>query len=217
MSRFKEPFNGLSHLIGAYLALIGTAVLVSASWDDAPKRLSLAIYGASLTAMLASSAAYHSIRCSPDRVRRFRKIDHASIYVLIAGTYTPLCFNLFSGFWNWGLLSIIWTIAILGMIGKGLYISQSDWFFVSIYLGAGWFSVLAAGEILRVLPAGAILWLVGGGLLYTVGAILMAGKRLDFMPGVFGHHEVWHLFVAGAAFCHFMLMLQYVVPLPRVV
>jgi hemolysin III len=212
VSRFKEPFNGLSHLVGAYLALIGTVVLVAASWGDAPKRLSLAVYGASLTVMLASSAAYHSIRCSPARVRRFRKIDHASIYLLIAGTNTPLCFNLFSGFWQWGLLAIVWGIAILGMVSKAFYISQSDWFFVSIYLGAGWISVLAIGEILRVLPAGAIMWLFAGGLLYSVGAILLVGKRLDFKPGVFGHHEVWHLFVVGAAFCHFMLMLKYVVP-----
>ena len=118
--------------------------------------------------------AVRSIRCSPARVRRFRKIDHASIYLLIAGTYTPLCFNLFSGFWRWGMLAVIWIVAILGMIGKAFYISRSDWFFVSIYLGAGWISVLAVGE-------------------------------------------VWHLFVAGAAFCHFMLMLQYVLPFPRAI
>ncbi len=211
MSRFREPFNGLSHLIGAYVALGGLILLVARSWAEPEKRLSLAVYGASLTLMLAASAAYHSIKCDAQREYRFRKIDHAAIYVLIAGTYTPLCINLFHGFWQWGMLAIIWAIAIVGALGNAIRISKSDWFFVAIYLGAGWLSLTAILEILRVMPVGAIAWLLGGGALYSGGAVVMAGKRMDFWPGVFGHHEVWHIFVGAAAFCHFMLMLGYVV------
>jgi hemolysin III len=210
VKQFREPFNGLSHLVGAYVALGGMILLVARAWYEPEKRVSLAVYGASLTLMLAASAAYHSVQCDPRRVFRFRRIDHAAIYVLIAGTYTPLCINLFSGFWEWGMLAVIWGVAIAGSMVKAFHISKSDWFFVAVYLGAGWLSLLAIREIFRVMPPGAIAWLLGGGAFYTLGAVLLAGKRLDFKPGVFGHHEVWHIFVGAAAFCHFMLMWKYV-------
>ncbi len=209
---FREPFNGISHLIATYLALAGLIALVLNSWDEPKKRLSLAIYGASLTLMLAASTAYHSLSGSPQRIHRLRKIDHASIFLLIAGTYTPLTSNLFTGFWQWGTLIGIWSIALVGMVLKAFTISSSDWFIVSVYLLAGWFAVMALGEIFRVLPIEGIAWLFGGGVIYSLGAVLSAAKKLDFKPGVFGHHEVWHLFVIAGAFCHFMLILRHVVP-----
>lgn len=212
MSSLREPFNGLSHLVASYISLFGMLVLVTGAWDDGPKRLSVAIYGASLTIMLVASAAYHSIQCDADRELRFRKIDHAAIFALIAGTYTPLSLNLFSGFWQWGLLIIIWGMAIAGMISKIFRVGENDWFIVSVYFGAGWFSLFSIGEIFRVLPTGAIAWLFSGGLFYSLGAILSAFKVPDPYPGVFGHHEVWHIFVLAAAFCHYMLIYVYVLP-----
>ncbi len=212
MKRFREPFNGFSHLIAACLSLGGLILLVASTWHEPAKRISLAVYGASLTLMLSASTAYHSLHCDSKRLRWLRKIDHAAIYGLIAGTYTPLCYVLFSGFWKTGLLSLVWMVAVVGMIVKFFYINKSDWGFVGLYLALGWLSILGTAEIFRVLPAGGLFWLLGGGALYTVGAIIVASKKMDFIPGVFGYHEVWHIFVATAAFFHFMLMLQYVVP-----
>lgn len=212
MSYFREPFNGLSHLAAAVISIFGTALLVAATWEEPGKRISLAVYGATLTLMLSASAAYHSIRCDKPRLKRLRKIDHATIYALIAGTYTPLCYVLFRGFWHWGLLTLVWALAITGMILKIFHISKSDWAFIGLYLALGWLCVIGSGEMLRVLPGGALAWLLGGGMLYTVGAVLVAARKPDFLPGVFGHHEVWHIFVTAAAFCHYMLMVRYVVP-----
>jgi hemolysin III len=159
---------------------------------------------------MAASAAYHTVPGPPKRIKRLRKIDHAAIFMLIAGTYTPLTYNLFTGFWRMGLLMVIWGIAMMGMIAKVFVISSSDWFVVAVYVAAGWISILSMQEILRALPLGAVVWLFSGGLIYTTGAVLSAAKKLDFKPGVFGHHEVWHLFVMGGALCHYILILRYV-------
>jgi len=211
MSRFREPFNGFSHLLCAYFALGGLIVLVASSWEDAPRRVSLAVYGASLTLMLAASAAYHSLHGSGTRIRRLRKIDHAAIYVLIAGTYTPLTYNMFEGFWRLGLLALVWGLALFGIGVKVFHIARSGWVSVSLYIALGWLAVLGVPEILRVLPAGGVWWLFGGGVLYTLGAVLLAAKRPVLKSGGFGYHELWHLFVGAAAFCHFMLVWGYVV------
>lgn len=212
MPRLREPFNGFSHLLAALVSLAGLAFLVAQTWHEPVKRVPLAIYGASLTLMLSASTAYHSLHCDDRRLQWLRKIDHASIYALIAGTYTPLCYVLFDGFWKWGLLGAVWLTALIGMLVKIIHISRSDWVFIGMYLAMGWLGVIGASEIIRTLPVGALAWLMGGGLLYTTGAVLVASKKMDFVPGVFGHHEVWHIFVTAAAFCHFMLMQQFVVP-----
>ncbi len=214
--KIREPFNGLSHFIAAFFALIGLIALTAISWGEELKQLSLVVYGASLTLMMMSSAAYHSLHGSPRRLQFLRKIDHSAIFVLIAGTYTPLCFNMFTGFWRGGMLALVWGIAIVGIISKIFIINTPNWFSASIYLGMGWLAVAAMGEITRVMPAGAIAWLVAGGIIFTMGAVVYATKILDFKPGVFGYHEVWHLFVVGGAFCHFMLILLYIAPVPRV-
>jgi hemolysin III len=211
MSRFREPFNGISHLIAACFALVGLGLLVHKTWDqEAPRRISVAVYGASLTLMMAASAAYHSIVCRPERVRRLRKLDHAAIYILIAGTYTPVCYNLFDGFWRFGALSIVWTAAVIGVAVNMFHISKSDWVSVIVYLAMSWLAVFGIFEILKILPVGALAWLFAGGAFYTMGAMIYAGRKFDFKPGVFGHHEIWHLFVTAAAACHFMLIWFYV-------
>ena len=206
----REPFNGLSHLLGSYLSLAGMIYLVQQTWDQPSKRLSLAIYGASLTVMMVSSSAYHSLNRIAEHVRRLRAIDHAAIFVLIAGTATPIAYNLFDGFYREPYLMINWGIALVGMIYKIFFRDDSDWFIVSVYFAAGWMSLLGLPEFVRVLPFPAIAWLFAGGLIYSIGAILSAFKKPDFFPGVFGHHEVWHLSVAAAALCHYYVIVKYV-------
>ena len=195
----------------SYALSIGLALMVHKTWhEDAAKRISVAVYGASLTLMMASSAAYHSIVCKPERTRRLRKLDHAAIFILIAGTYTPVCYNLFDGFWRYGALAIAWTVAVIGVGIKMFHISESDWVSVIGYLAVSWLAVFGIFEVFEALPAGALAWLIGGGALYTIGAFIFAGRKFDFKPGVFGHHEIWHIFVTAAAACHFMLIWYYV-------
>ncbi len=208
----REPVNGLTHFGAALAALAGLVVLLRLSGDDPLKQRSLLVYGASLVLMFSASAAYHLIPGPARRLQLLRKVDHAAIYVLIAGTYTPLAANQFSGFWRWGLMSVIWGLALLGILAKVFWINAPRGLSAGIYLGMGWFALLAIGEMLRVLPLGALAWLLAGGLAYTLGAVVYITKRLDFVPGAFGFHEVWHLFVMLGALCHFILILLYVAP-----
>ena len=137
----------------------------------------------------------------------FRKLDHAAIYCLIAGTYTPFCVNAFSGFWNWGLLSIIWALALIGIITKLFYIRAPRWLNAGIYLVMGWLCISAIGQMLALLPVWVLSWLIVGGLLYTFGAIIYITKIFNFVPGTFGFHEIWHIFVLLAAAAHFVAVL----------
>ncbi len=208
---FRQPFNGLSHLIGAVLSFIGLVFLIIQGWGDATKEISYLIYGISLLLLFSASAAYH-LTNSNDRVMlTLRKLDHTAIYLLIAGTYTPICLLFFEGFWRIGLLSIIWGMGLAGIIVKLFVIKAPRWVTAGIYLVMGWMCVMAAGELLRSMPPGALLWLAIGGLFYTLGAVIYITKKLDFIPDVFGFHEVWHIFVILGAASHFILIAIYTV------
>ncbi len=213
-ARMREPVNGLTHYFAALAAIVGLIVLLFLSRADFLKQESLLVYGASLVLMLTTSAAYHLIKGSPRRMQFLRKLDHSSIFILIAGTYTPICANLMSGFWQWGMLLVVWAFALIGTFSKILLINTPRWFTATVYLIMGWLGVLGATEILAVLPIGALIFLVLGGLVFTFGAIVYITKIMNFVPGVFGFHEVWHIFVIVGCLCHFVLMAVYVAPAP---
>jgi hemolysin III len=143
---------------------------------------------------------------------RLRKFDHAAIYILIAGSYTPICIYFFQGFWQWGMLTIIWVMAVIGVVVKMFIIRAPRWVTAGVYLVMGWFSIVGVKEIITRMPPGAILWLVAGGLFYTIGAVIYMTKKLNLIPGVFGFHEIWHIFVILGALSHFMIMLLYINP-----
>ena len=207
LKKLREPVNSLTHWGGAILALIGLVVLLIIGWDTPAKIISLAIYGVSLIFLFSASATYHMVQVKDKALEIFRKIDHAAIYVLIAGTYTPFCVNAFEGFWKWGMLSIIWSLAFIGIIVKIFYIRAPRWLNASIYILMGWISVLAGGQMLAALPAWVFTWLIIGGVIYTLGAVVYMTKIFNFKPGVFGFHEVWHIFVLLAAAAHFVAVL----------
>jgi len=210
--RLREPFNGLSHLVAAGLALPGAAWLVYLSRDNGVRLASLLIYGISLVLMLSASAAYHLIDARP-RVSQFlRKLDHTAIYLLIAGTYTPICLRFFTGFWQLGLLAIIWTLAIAGIGVKLFVLNAPRWVTAGVYLAMGWLAIAGVREMFLHVPAGALAWLLAGGLSFTVGAVVYITKRPDFVPGVFGFHEIWHVFVILGCLSHFIVMAAYVAP-----
>jgi hemolysin III len=209
-SVLRDPVSGLTHLGAAVAAVIGLIALLIIGWGDPTKEISLLIYGVSLIMMFAASAAYHMVDLGPDVSARLRKIDHSAIYILIAGTYTPICVHFFSGFWRWGPLVIIWTMAVAGVIVKLFVIREPRWARAGVYLVMGWLSIFAIPEILRSMPVGAIAWLVLGGVLYTLGAVIYVVKKPDPWPGVFGFHEIWHIFIIFACLAHYILIAAFV-------
>ena len=209
-NKLRDPISGLSHLGAAILSVFGLIALIFFSWGDTPKLVSVTIYGITLIAMFSASATYHVSTFSPKVIEILRKIDHSAIYLLIAGTYTPFCVNAFSGFWQWGLLSIIWGLALIGIGIKIFIIRTPRRINAGIYLLMGWLIVAAIGEMIATLPAEVLTWLMMGGIMYTLGAIIYITKKMDFIPGVFGFHEVWHIFVILAAAAHYISILIFI-------
>ena len=208
----REPVNGLSHLFAALVAVGGLIALLIVGRSRLDKEVSLLIYGCTLVLLFSASATYHLVRASPRVTGVLRKLDHAAIYLLIAGSYTPFCYNLFSGFWKWGLLAIVWSLALVGVMIKVLTMKIPRWLNTGIYLLLGWLVIIAIREMLAVLPVGALVWLSAGGILYTLGAVIYATRIFDFVPGRFGFHEVWHIFVILGALAHFAAVILYVAP-----
>jgi hemolysin III len=210
MIKFREPFNGISHLIASVFAAGGLVWLLVMGWDDPIKRISLLVYGLTLVLMFASSSAYHAAYVDPRVTLHLKKLDHVAIYLLIAGSYTPVCLHYFEGFWRGPFLAIIWALAATGVVIKLFLIRTPRWLTAGLYLLLGWLSILAFSEILRTFSPGALLWLLLGGFFFTVGSMVYIFKKPDFIPGIFGFHEIWHIFVILGAFCHFMLVARFI-------
>lgn len=212
LEKFRNPVSGLTHLGAAIAAAVGLIVLLYLGHGSAPKEVSLLVYGAALVLMFSASAAYHLVNSRPAVIVFLRKVDHSSIYLLIAGTYTPICLHFFTGFLRGGLLSIVWAMAIVGIVLKVFVLRAPRWLSTGIYLLMGWLSVMAIKEMLLVMPAGALVGIIAGGIFFTLGAIVYATQWPNFVPEVFGFHEVWHIFVILGCLSHFLVVAIYVAP-----
>lgn len=211
----KPLLRGWSHAIAVVAAVAATVALSWASRDDLPRLLSLLAYGLSLSALFATSALYH-IGTWPGRWRTtLRAIDHANIFFVIAGTYTPICVNVLSGPLRVFMLATIWIVAAAGSIASVGTLRLPRWLSVGLYVGAGWLALIPAPSLVRLLPSGAIALLLGGGLLYTVGAVVYARRRPDPFPRTFGYHEVFHLCVIGGSAAFLTVIWIWVLPFPR--
>jgi hemolysin III len=208
----NETISGLTHLLGAVLSLVGLAVLVYlAAINNRPWHLvSFAIFGATLVLLYSASTLYHLLPLAFTKGKSIlRRIDHSMIFVLIAGTYTPICLVPLRGVWGWSLLSLIWGVAIAGVIVKAFWIKIPDWLSTGIYVVMGWFGVVVLWPLIDAVPPMGIAWLIAGGVFYTVGVIFYSLER--FVPARwFGMHEIFHLFVLAGSFSHFWLMLKYI-------
>jgi hemolysin III len=209
MQKFRDPISGLTHLASAIAAALGLVGLLLLGWGHPVREASYLIYGLSLILMFSASATYHLVRAEPGVIHVLRKIDHSAIYLLIAGSYTPICLNFFTGFWRLGLLAIIWGFAIVGVGIKVFVINAPRWITAGIYLVMGWLSIMAVGEMQRSMPTAAIAWLIAGGLFFSFGALIYILKKPDPRPGFFGFHEIWHIFVILGCLCHFILIAGY--------
>jgi len=208
--KLREPVNALTHLIAAVFSLIGLLALIYFGWGDLTKIITFSIYGISLILLFTASGIYHAVSGSESSITKLRKFDHSAIYLLIAGTYTPICIHFFEGFWQYGMVILIWSLAIIGVLVKLFVINAPRWVTAGIYLLMGWLAIIGIQEIFRSMPIAAIIWLFLGGLMYTFGAIIYITKKLDIKPGVFGFHEVWHIFVILGAFSHFFVVFRFI-------
>ena len=212
--RLKDPFSGISHLVGAVLSLVGLVVLLDAAWGKPWHLTAFTVYGTTLFLVYLASALYHCLRVSPSNESRLFAFDRAPIYCLIAGTYTPICLVALGGGWGWSLFGIVWGLAVAGIVTDLISRQRApDWLTALLYLITGWIFVIAVGPLVRALPAGALLWLFAGSLIYTVGAVICVRERPRLKPGVFGAHDLWHVLVLAGSACHFVLMWRYVAQL----
>ena len=202
--KLREPVNSLTHWGGAILAVIGLIALLIVGWSTPAKLISLVVYGVSLIFLFSASATYHMVQVKDKALEIFRKIDHSAIYVLIAGTYTPFCVNALTGIWKWGMLTVIWSLAVIGIVVKIFYIRAPRWLNAGIYIVMGWLVLAVIGQIVANLSPWVLTWLIVGGVTYTLGAVVYMTKMFNFKPGVFGFHEVWHIFVLLGAAAHFV-------------
>lgn len=210
----REPGSALTHFIAMLLAAFAAAPLLAkaARYTSRESVVALSIFCVSMILLYGASAAYHSLNLSGRPLRIFRKIDHMMIFVLIAGSYTPICLAVLGGKLGCTLLAVIWGLALFGMILKACWITCPKWFSSVIYIAMGWACVAVFGPLLQILPTAAFLWLLAGGIIYTIGGVIYALKLPLFNAKheFFGSHEIFHLFVMAGSFCHFIFMYCYV-------
>jgi hemolysin III len=207
--RLKDPASALTHLVGAVLSVIGLFVLLyqGAVYGNTRYVVAFAIFGTSLILLYTASTLYHALHLSPQATLRLRKVDHMMIFLLIAGTYTPFCLLPLRGVWGWSLLGAVWGCAVVGMGVKLFWMTAPRWLSTGFYVLMGWAVVVAIYPLARSVSAGSLAWMVTGGLIYTVGAVLYATKWPRLWPGKFGFHDLWHLFVMGGSLAHFAAIL----------
>ena len=206
----RQPFSGISHGVGAVLSVVGTVSLVIVAQGRTWHMVSFAIYGATLIALYTASTLYHSLRVGPRALRWLNKLDHMSIFLLIAGTYTPLCLVTLRGAWGWSIFGTVWGIAAAGITAMVLWRTCPHWVRVTLYILMGWIAIIAIGPIRTALPPKALWWLIGGGVAYTGGVVFYATEWPRLWPNVFDGHDVWHLFVMAGSACHYVLVLKFI-------
>jgi len=210
----REPGSAITHFIAMMLTVFAAAPLLvkSALSDTANMLPAMTIFILSMVLLYGASATYHSLNIGGRALRIFRKVDHMMIFVLIAGSYTPVCLIVLGGRMGYTLFAVVWGIAIVGMLLKACWITCPKWFSSIIYIAMGWVCVFVFGPLWNTLPHNAFLWLLAGGIIYTIGGVIYALKLPLFNSRhtFFGSHEIFHLFVMGGSLCHFIFMYHYV-------
>ena len=210
----REPGSAITHFIGMMMAIIAaTPLMVKVALDaDGTAVIAMSVFICSMVALYGASALYHSVTVKENLLKVFRKVDHMMIFILIAGSYTPVCLIVLGGRLGYMLLMVVWAIAVAGMAVKMFWITCPKWFSSTIYIAMGWICLAVFGTLWDTLSHSAFLWLLAGGIIYTVGGIIYALKLPIFNARhkYFGSHEIFHLFVMGGSFCHYVMMYRFV-------
>lgn len=211
--KIREPGSAITHFIAMLLALFSAAPLLvrSALRSDATSLAAMSVFIGSMILLYGASTLYHSVNVSGRLLCAFKKLDHMMIFILIAGTYTPVCLITLKGTVGFLLLAAVWGIALTGILIKAFWIYCPKWFSSILYISMGWICLSVIGKLWSLLPLPAFLWLLSGGVIYTIGGIIYALKLPFFNARhkFFGSHEIFHLFVMAGSLCHFIFMFVY--------
>lgn len=205
--RERDHFSAISHLVGAAFSLASVIALIvlAAREGDVRLLIGFCVFGASIVLLYTTSALYHFFHVASRTRRVFKRLDHSFIYVLIAGTFTPVCLSVLEGAWGISLLSVIWACAAVGIIAKNVW-QVPGWISTSFYLAMGWIAAIPIVQLTRALPLAAIVWLFLGGILYSLGAAFYALDAKYPSHTWFNLHDLFHLFVIAASACHVVFM-----------
>ena len=212
IARIKDPGSAITHFIAMILAIAAMVPLLLKASQAQGHFLYLLIFILSMIGLYAASTIYHTLNISPKINQMLRKLDHMMIFILIAGTYTPVCMIVLGDRTGWLLLAGVWAIAIVGIVINACWITCPKWFSSLIYIAMGWVCILAITKIIQALPKAGFMWLLAGGVIYTLGGVIYALKLPIFNSKHknFGSHEIFHLFVMGGSLCHYVVMYAFV-------
>jgi len=207
----REPFNGFSHLFGAVLSVAGLVLLIRRAFNygSVLHLVAFIIFGISLILLYTASALYHLLLISEQVTKVLRYIDHMMIYILIAGTYTPICLISLRGVQGKILLISIWVLAVAGVIVTGFWLNAPRYLSTLIYAVMGWLIIVTLPQLLTALTVPGFAWLLIGGVFYTIGAIIYGLKRPN-LPSGLGFHEIFHLFIIAGSICHYWVIFNFV-------
>lgn len=216
MAKVRDLVSGLTHCIGASLSLVGLVVLIvfAAIWGDAYDVVSFTIFGVGLFLLYLFSTLYHWLNIGEKGLTVFKKLDHIMIYILIAASYTPICLGPLRGPWGWSIFGVVWGFAVLGTILTSVWIKAPRALTTGIYIAMGWVVIIAVYPLIKVFSdAGllySLLWLLAGGIFYTIGGLIYGLKwpKINFKN--FGFHEIFHIFVMLGSACQYWFILKYV-------
>ena len=216
--KLKDPGSAITHGIALLLAIAGAAPLLirAAGWTDSLHIAALSIFILTMILLYAASTIYHSVDSTEKVNRRLRKLDHMMIFVMIAGSYTPVCLIVLHNRLGYALCALVWATAILGIIFKAFWVTCPKWVCSVLYIEMGWLCVLAFVPIIHALPKAGFGWLLAGGIIYTIGGVIYALKLpiFDSKHKNFGSHEIFHIFVMLVSACHFVVMYCFVATMP---
>ncbi len=208
----KDPASGLSHLAGAVLSVIGLVALlqVGIANRDPWQIVSFAIFGGSLILLYSASAVYHLLNVAVRAEVVLRKLDHIMIFVLIAGTYTPICLIALRGPAGYAMLAVVWSLAVAGVFFKVFYLNAPRWAYTGVYLLMGWMSLFIIVPLARAVGFRTLLWLLLGGVFYSLGAVIYGLKKPNLIPRWLGFHEIFHVFIILGSLSHFYFVYSLV-------
>ncbi len=210
--KLKDPWSGFTHFVGIVMSIIGLIYLLTRSHGDGSvwHTVSFWVFCCGMILMYSSSTLYHWLDISERSNLILRKIDHIMIFVFISASYTPICLTHMRGPWGWSIFGGVWLITLIGFFIKIFWMNAPRKLSTYIYLLMGWFVVIAIYPLVKSVPLPALIWLLAGGISYSVGAVMYNLKRPNPLPGIFGFHEVFHLFVLAGSFCHYWMVYWYV-------
>lgn len=216
MKKIKDPVSGFSHLIGMFLSIVGLVFLIiyaTKSGEKAWDIVTFTIFGTALILLYLFSSLYHLLNLGETGTRVFKKFDHIMIYIVIAATYTPICLGPLRGPWGWSIFGVVWGLAVLGTILTAVWIKAPRWLTTSIYIAMGWLVIVMIYPLIttfqRLNALSSLLWLLLGGIFYTIGGIIYGIKKAPFTTKHFGFHEIFHIFVMLGSFCQYWFIFRY--------